>query len=96
MTVILEKVEYFRLKKLPSLEQYLVRRKLQEVSAKARDVKGVTTFKGQLMPKSAKIVKQGMINSNADSIKEEHPEWIKDYPEYIKELKKDFEESIKK
>lgn len=83
----LQKVEYYKEIKTPSLKQYLINKKLKEKSAEVKKVKGVVRDKvtGRLMPKVAVQMRESMKGVSADKVAEEHPEWVQEYPAFVTE-----------
>jgi hypothetical protein len=82
-----QKVEYYKPITPPSLNQYLVNRAMKEKSSEAKSVKGVVRDKvtGRLMPRAAVTIRDSMKGMKADKVAKERPEWVKEYPSFVKE-----------
>lgn len=83
----LQKVEYYKQINPPSLKQYLINKVLKEKSAEVKNVKGVVRDKvtGRLMPKVAVQMRESMKGMSADKVAKERPDWVKEYPVFVKE-----------
>lgn len=79
--IILQKVEYWKVKKPPTKSQFLMRKAMKDACSKAKDVKGNIIDKktGKLMPMSAYKVKKILEDVTPGKIAREHPEWVEDY-----------------
>ena len=77
----LQKIEYYRQVKPPTLKQYVYRRTVQETMAEIRGKTGVTVNNdtGRPIPVSALAVQQALSGVTAELILELHPEWKEDY-----------------
>lgn len=78
---ILQKVEYWKVKKVPTKSQFLMRKAMKEACSKAKGVQGTVVVKetGKLMPRSAYKVKKTLKDVTPEKIAREHPEWVEDY-----------------
>ena len=79
--VKLEKVEYYRQVKPPTLKQYVYRRAVREKMAEIKGQVGVTTNPqtSRPIPVSALAAREALKGLTAEQILEEHPEWREDY-----------------
>jgi len=75
----LQKIEYYRAVKPPTLKQFLLRKAVSEISKEIKGTVGVLTEQGRLMPNSAKAFKDKLAGLTAERIAELHPEWAKEY-----------------
>lgn len=80
----LQKIEYVKVVEPPTLKQFLINRAVKEKSAQTKGISGVTRVGGQLMPRSAAVMKD-LKGITADKVLEEHPEWKEDYPKFVAE-----------
>ena len=83
----LQKIEYYRQLKPPSLAQYLYRRAVKEKMAEIRGQVGVTVNPdtGLPVPVSALAAREALKGLTAEQILAEHPEWEAEYEQYIRE-----------
>lgn len=77
----LQKIEYFRQVKPPTLKQYLYRRAVREKMAEIKGKVGITVNPdtGVPIPESALAAKEALKGLTAEQILAEHPEWEEDY-----------------
>lgn len=79
----LEKIEYIRERKPPTLKQFVWRKAVSEASAEARKLglKGNTTNPdtGLLIPRSALHVKEALEGKTPEDLIREHPGWVAEY-----------------
>jgi len=77
----LEKVEYYRQVRPPSLAQLLYRRAVREAMAKIKGKVGVTVNPGTgiPIPESALAAKEALKGLTAGKIARDHPEWVEEY-----------------
>ncbi|MBW2560499.1 MAG: hypothetical protein JRE40_06545 [Deltaproteobacteria bacterium] len=77
----LQKIEYYRQIKPPTLSQYVYRRAVQEKMAEIRGQVGVTINPetGKPIPKSALAAREALKGLTADQILAENPDWREDY-----------------
>ena len=77
----LQKIEYYRQIRPPTLKQYLYRRAVKEKMAGIKGQIGVTINPdtGTPIPESALAAKEALKGLTAESILELHPEWEQDY-----------------
>ncbi len=77
----LQKIEYYRVPKKPTLKQYLLRRAVREAMAKIKGKVGVTVNPdtGTPIPESALAAKQALKGLTAEKILAENPSWGEDY-----------------
>ena len=77
----LQKIEYYRKVKPPTLKQYLHRRAVREVMAaiKGQDGFALNPETGLRIPASALAAREKLSGLNAEMILAEHPEWKDDY-----------------
>jgi len=82
----LQKVEYYRQVKPPTLAQYLFRRAVKEAMAQVKGKTGVTVNPdtGVPIPVSALAAKQALKGLTAKQILAGHPEWKKDYERSVR------------
>jgi len=82
----LQKIEYYRVVKKPTLDQYLYRRAVKEAMEKVKGKVGVTLNPdtGLLIPESALAAKEALRGLSAEQILTEHPEWKEDYERDIR------------
>ncbi|MBA7465849.1 hypothetical protein ES707_01021 [subsurface metagenome] len=83
--VKLEKIEYYRQVRPPTLKQYLYRRAVKEMMASIKGRVGVTLnpSTGIPIPESALAAKEILKGLTAEKIAKEHPEWREDYEKDI-------------
>ena len=83
--VKLEKIEYYRQVKPPTLAQYVYRRAVREAMATIKGKVGVTInpSSGNPVPESALAAKEALKGLTAEQILKEHPEWREDYEKDI-------------
>ena len=77
----LQKIEYYRQVKPPTLKQYVYRRAVRETMAEIRGKTGVTVNNdtGRPIPVSALAASEALRGVTAELILELHPEWREDY-----------------
>ena len=77
----LEKIEYYRQRKPPTLAQYLYRRAVKERMAEIKGRVGVTVNPDtrRLVPESALAAREALKGLTAEQILAEHPEWEDEY-----------------
>ena len=77
----LEKVEYWREVRPPTLKQYLYRRAVRERMALLKGKTGVTVDpkKGRPIPEAALLARDALKGLTSEKILEEHPEWAEEY-----------------
>lgn len=77
----LQKIEYYRVVKKPTLKQYLYRRAVRERMAGIKGKDGVTINPDsqRLVPVSALAAKEALKGLTTEKILAEHPEWREDY-----------------
>lgn len=80
--VRLQKIEYIKVVEPPTLKQFLINMAVKEKSAQTKGISGVTRVEGQLMPRSAAVMKD-LKGITADEILQEHPEWRDGYPKFV-------------
>ena len=81
----LQKIEYYRQVKPPTLKQYLHRRAVREAMANIKGQDGITVNPdtGLPIPVSALAAKQALKGLTMEKILEQHPEWKDDYEKDI-------------
>lgn len=79
----MQKVEYWRRVRPPTLGQYLVRRMVRQVMTAGKDITGVgiDADSGRPTPMSAQAAKMRLKGLTAEDIAREHPEWVEEYNE---------------
>jgi len=79
--ILVQKIQYWKQVKDPTLPQFLMRKAMREASSKARGVKGTVIDKetGKLMPRSAYKVKKKLEDVTPEKIAREHPAWVDEY-----------------
>jgi hypothetical protein len=77
----LQKIEYFRVVKNPTLKQFLHRRHVQEVMQQVKGETGMGTDPDtkKNTPVSALKAKELLTGVNADDLMKLHPDWVEDY-----------------
>ncbi len=80
-----QKIEYYRQVKPPTLAQYVYRRGVKEAMAAVKGNTGVTTHPvtGNLVPVSALIAREALKGVSAEQLLKEHPEWRDEYEKDI-------------
>lgn len=80
-----QKIEYYRQVKLPTLSQYVYRRGVKEAMTELKGNTGVTInpLTGNPIPKSALAAQQSLKGLTAEELLKKHPEWRKDYEKDI-------------
>jgi len=83
----LQKIEYYRQVKPPTLNQFLYRRAVKEAMAKVKGKVGVTVNPQTMLPipESALAARDGLKGLTTEKILAEHPEWKEEYDDYIRE-----------
>lgn len=81
-----QKIEYYRQVKPPTLKQYVYRRAVKEKMAEIKGQVGVTTNpeSGVLIPVSALAAREALKGLTAEEILRGHPEWREDYERELK------------
>jgi len=81
----LQKIEYYRQVKPPTLKQYVYRRAVKEAMATVKGKDGVTVnpATGNPVPESALAAREALKGITAEQILKEHPEWEEDYEKDI-------------
>ncbi len=81
----LQKIEYYRQVRPPTLKQYLYRRAVKEMMALIKGRVGVTLnpSTGIPIPESALAAQEALKGLTAEQILKEHPEWREDYEKDI-------------
>lgn len=76
-----QKIEYYRQVKPPTLAQYVYRRAVKETMTEVKGNTGVTLnpSTGRPIPESALAAKNALKGLTAEKILEMHPEWKEDY-----------------
>lgn len=76
-----QKIEYYRQVKPPTLAQYVYRRAVKEAMGNIKGNTGVTNSpdSGRPIPESALAAKKALEGLTAKKILEIHPEWKEDY-----------------
>ena len=87
MAVELDQITYYRVRKPPSLKQYLVQRNVALASSQVSGKTGTKRIDGNLMPKSASELKKSLTGITADIVAERNPEWVRDYTAFLKSWK---------
>ena len=77
----LQKIEYYRQVKPPTLAQYLYRRAVKAAMAEVKGKVGVTVNPdtGLPVPESALAARKALKGLTTEQILAEHPEWKEDY-----------------
>ena len=77
----LEKIEYYRQVRPPSLAQFLYRRAVKEKMAEIKGKVGVTVNPntGIPIPESALAAKEALKGLTAEKIARDHPEWVDEF-----------------
>ncbi len=77
----LQKIEYYRQVRPPTLAQFLYRRAVKEAMEKVKGQVGVTLNPdtGIPVPESALAAREALKGLTAEKILAEHPEWKEDY-----------------
>lgn len=80
-----QKIEYYRQVKPPTLAQYVYRRGVKEAMAAVKGNTGVTVHPktGNPVPVSALAARDALKGLSAEKLLEEHPEWREDYEKDI-------------
>jgi len=78
---LLQKIEYYRQVKPPTLGQYVYRRAVRELMAEIKGQTGVTINPetGRPVPVSAIAAQEVLRGLSAEQLLQEHPEWREDY-----------------
>lgn len=76
-----EKIEYYRQRRPPTLKQFLYRRAVREAMAGIKGNVGITVHpdSGHPVPKSALAAKEALKGLTTEKILAEHPNWKEDY-----------------
>ena len=80
-----QKIEYYRQVRPPTLAQYVYRRGVKEAMAAVKGNTGVTTHPGtgNPVPKSALVAREALKGLTAEQLLEKHPEWREEYEKDI-------------
>lgn len=80
-----QKIEYYRQVRPPTLAQYVHRRGVKEAMAAVKGNTGVTTHPvtGNPVPKSALAAREALKGLTAEQLLKEHPEWRDEYEKDI-------------
>ena len=83
----LQKIEYYRQVRPPTLAQYLYRRAVREKMAEIKGKVGVTVnpTTGNPVPESALAAREALKGLTAEQILAEHPSWKEDYERDVKQ-----------
>ncbi len=83
----LQKIEYYRQIKPPTLAQYLYRRAVREKMAEVKGKVGVTVSPdtGLPIPESALAAGKALKGLTMEQILAEHPEWKEDYKKDVQQ-----------
>lgn len=84
MVIILDQIIYYKVRKPPTLKQYLIQKNVALASSKVSGKTGVKRVDGNLMPKSASELKKLLTGITADVVAERNPEWVNEYPSFLK------------
>ena len=78
---LLQKIEYYREVRPPTLKQYVFRRAVREKMAELKGQTGVTINPetGRPIPVSALAAREALRGLSAEQLLKEHPEWREDY-----------------
>lgn len=78
---MLQQITYWKVKKPPTLNQYLHRRFVREMmKAQKGTMKGVGLgVEGKRRPKSALLARDALTGLTSTEIAKKHPEWIEEY-----------------
>lgn len=81
MTEELQEIRYFRVKRPPTLKQYVFRRAVKENMEKIKGQTGVTLNPdtNRQIPASALAAQNALKGITAEQIISEHPDWKEDY-----------------
>lgn len=84
--VKVQKIEYYRQVRPPTLAQYVYRRGVKEAMAAVKGNTGVTTHPGtgNPVPKSALAARDALKGLTAAQLLKEHPEWKEDYEKDVR------------
>ena len=85
--IIIDKITSYKVRAPPTLNQFLLNKAIKEANKQAKGVSGVVLVEGRRMPKSASIVGSVLKGITAETLKEQHPEWVDGYPQYVEEWK---------
>lgn len=77
--VKIQKVEYWRLVKPPTLKQFLMRRVFKEAAEKTKAVTGVSPDKNHVIPTSAKEMRDKLKGLTAEEIAKRRPDLVEEY-----------------
>ena len=77
----LQKIEYYRQVRPPTLDQFLYRKAVRETMRTIKGKVGVTVnpSTGIPIPESALAAKEALKGLTAEQIAKEHPEWVDEY-----------------
>ena len=77
----LEEIRYFRVKKPPTLKQFLHRKFVGHIMGQVKGENGVNkdSSSGRSAPKSALKARELLKGKKSDDIMKEHPEWVDEY-----------------
>jgi len=80
-----QRIEYYRQVKPPTLAQYVYRRGVKAAMAKVKGNTGVTKHPdtGNPVPESALAARDALKGVTAEQLLKEHPEWRDDYEKDI-------------
>ncbi len=77
----LEKIEYYRQVRPPTLDQFLYRKAVRETMKAVKGRVGVTLNPdtGIPIPESALAAKEALKGLTAEKIAKDHPDWVEEY-----------------
>jgi len=77
----LQKIEYYRQVRPPTLDQFLYRKAVRETMKAIKGKVGVTLNPGTgtPIPESALAAKEALKGLTAEKIAKEHPPWVEEY-----------------
>jgi hypothetical protein len=83
--ILVQKIEYYRQVRPPTLAQYVYRRGVKEAMVAVKGNTGVTKhpMTGNPVPKSALAAREALKGLTAEQLLKEHPEWREEYEENI-------------
>ncbi len=79
-SIELEKVTYFRQKKIPTLKQFIRRKAMKAAGTETKGQTGKVIVDGRLLPRSSMIMKE-KLKIDTHILAAEHPEWVDEYKE---------------
>jgi len=77
--VLVQKIEYYRTVRPPTLKQFLARQVFKEAAEKTKGAKGTTEDKNRVIPDSAKQMRDNLKGLTAEEIAKRRPDLVEQW-----------------